>query len=55
MMTELEVHREIIYATTECRYNGKPLRDYIDRGISVETFATMLVIVLREKGLKLDD
>jgi hypothetical protein len=54
-MTEFEVHRKIIYATDECKYNGKPLREYIDPGIDVETFATMLVLVLREKGLKLDD
>ena len=54
-MTELDVRREIIYATDECKYNGKPLREYIDPSIGVETFATMLVIALRKKGLKLDD
>ena len=54
-MTELEVKREIIHATNECKYNGKPLREYIDRGIDVETFATMLAIALRKKGLKLDN
>ena len=53
-MTELEVRREIIYATDECKYNGKPLREFID-GIDVETFATMLVNALRKNGLKLDD
>ena len=55
MIAELVLRREIIYATNECKYNRKPLREYMDRGIGVETFATMLVIALRKKGLKLDN
>ena len=55
MIAELVLRREIIYATDECKYNRKPLREYMDRGIGVETFATMLVIALRKKGLKLDN
>lgn len=54
-MTELELRREIMYAFDECKYNGKPLREYIDRGIDVDIFATMLVCALRKNGLKLDD
>jgi hypothetical protein len=54
-MTELELRREIIYATDECKYNGKPLREYLDGDIGVEAFATQLVIALRKKGLQLDD
>ena len=54
-MTELEVRREIIYAMDERKYERKPLRKYIS-GIDVETFATILVTALREKGvLKLDN
>jgi hypothetical protein len=55
LMTERDVRREIIYATNECKYYGKPLREYIDRRIDVETFATMLVFALMKNGLKLDD
>ena len=55
LMTALELRREIIYAADECKYNGKPLREYIDRGIDVEIFAAMLVCALRKNGLKLDD
>jgi hypothetical protein len=55
LMTELELRREIIYAADECKYNGKPLREYIGGGIDVEIFATMLVCALRKNGLKLDD
>ena len=55
MIAELVLRREIIYATDEVKYNRKRLREYMDRGIGVETFATMLVIALRKKGLKLDN
>jgi hypothetical protein len=56
LMTELEVRREIIYAMDECKYNGKPLREYIDSGIGVETFASQLTWALKKNGaLKLDD
>jgi hypothetical protein len=56
LMTELEVRREIIYAMDECKYNGKPLREYIDSGIGIETFADQLTYALKKSGvLKLDD
>jgi hypothetical protein len=56
LMTELEARREIIYAMDECKYNEKPLREYIDGGIGVETFADQLTYALKKNGvLKLDD
>jgi hypothetical protein len=55
-MTELEARREIIYAMDECKYNEKPLREYIAGGIGVETFADQLTYALKKNGvLKLDD
>ena len=47
-MTELEVRREIIYAMDECKYNGKPIREYIN-GIDVETLATILATAVKKK------
>jgi hypothetical protein len=56
-MTELETRREIIYVMDECKYNGKPILEYIEGsgGINVEILADMLIHALRKKGFKFDN